>query len=496
MRQTALRRVVVVVAVGAAIGAGATPVHATLIPFGTVLIAGSQWAGADASLGDLNVYSNGTQLHDLAGTFGLEYECTELAQRWAHYKFGEPATWPISNAADMWRAGPTLPVPLFQNPNGGARPPQYGDIMVFAATATNPTGHVSVVSSVTATSVTSVQENFSVNGTLTGQWTQSMSGTTVASLGGLAVLGWLRPGTPAPAAAARPFATSSAPSTAVTPDGSTQTVFWKGADNHLTEAWYTGGSWHGPADFTYLGTMVSSPSVAISRDGSTQTVFWQGVNGHLFEAWYTGTWHGPADLTATWGGVGALSSAPSVVIAADGSQMVFWRGVDNRLWEAWYSGTWYGPIDLVGFGTLASAPSVDVTPDGGTQLAFWKGSNGLLTEAWYTGQWNGPLQFGAFGAVASAPSVTVTPDGSAQLVFWQTPDNHLREAWFAGSWYGPADLTSAAFRGSSPLASAPTATVTSDGGTQIVFWAGPGGWLYEGWWGAARWNGPIAVHAG
>jgi hypothetical protein len=495
-RHTALRRAVVVVAVGAAIGAGTTPVHATLIPFGTVLIAGSQWAGADASLGDLNVYSNGTQLHDQAGTFGLEYECTELAQRWAHYKFGEPATWPISNAADMWTVGPTLPVPLFQNPNGGARPPQYGDLMVFAATSTNPTGHVSIVSSVTATTVTSVQQNFSVNGTLTGQWTQSMSGTTVASLGGLPVLGWLRPGTPAPPGPAHPLRTSSAPSTAVTPDGSTQTVFWKGADNHLTEAWYAAGSWHGPADFTSFGTMLSSPTVAITKDGATQTVFWQGVNRHLYEAWYTDSWHGPVDWTAAWGGAGPLSSAPSAVTTADGSQMVFWRGLDNRLWEAWYAGgSWHGPADLVSLGTLGSAPTVTVTPDGNTQLVFWRGSNSLLSEAWFTGRWNGPVQFANFGGVVSTPSVTVTPDGLTQLVFWQGTDNHLHEAWFTGAWNGPMDWTNAAFGGASPPASSPSATVTTDGSTQVVFWAGPGGLVYEAWWAAARWNGPVAVEA-
>jgi surface antigen len=495
-RNKLLRRSLVVVAIGAALGAGTAPALAAVIPFGTVLIPGSQWAGADAALGDLNVYSDGTQIRDQQGAFGLQYECTELVQRWAHYKFGEPAIWPISKAADMWTVGPTLPVPLWQNPNGGARPPQHGDILVFAATAGNPTGHVAIVSAVTATTVTVVEQNFTVNGIPTGQWTWSMNGTTVAPLGGDPVVGWLRSGSPPPPGPTRPVLTSS-PSTAVTPDGSTQTVFWKGADSHLWEAWYTRGSWHGPADFTSLGTLLSSPSVAITKAGSIQTVFWQGVNHHLYEAWYTGSWHGPADWTAAWGGLGPLSSAPSTVTTSDGSQMVFWRGPDNRLWEAWYTqGTWHGPIDLQSVGALASAPSVTVTPDGRTQRVFWKGTDGLLTEAWFTGRWNGPLQFGNFGAVASAPSVTVTPDGSTQLVFWQGTDNHLHEAWFARSWNGPVDWTNAAFRGTGPLASAPSATVTTNGSTQIVFWAGPGGLLYEAWWGAARWNGPIEVQAG
>lgn len=490
------RGIVAAVVVGVALGTSTVAVHATTIPFGTVLIPGTQWAGADASLGDLNVYSNGTQSQDTMGMFGLQYECTELAQRWAHFKFGEPATWPVSKAADMWGAGPALPVPLSQHPNGGSSPPQYGDILVYAATSTNPTGHVSVVSSVTATGVTAVQQNLTVNGTLTGQWTQSLNGTTVAALGSDPVIGWLRFGATLPAPAL-PVRASSAPSTAVTPDGSTQTVFWKGTDNHLTEAWYAGGAWHGPIDFTTFGTMVSPPAVAITKDGLTQTVFWQGPNGHLYEAWYSGSWHGPADWTATWGGLGPLTSGPTAVTTNDGSQLVFWRGPDNRLWESWYAGgSWHGPADLVNLGAMASAPAVAVTPDGNTQLVFWKGTNGLLSEAWFTGRWNGPEQFGRYGSLTSAPSVTVTPDGNTQLVFWEGPSGHLYEAWFTGAWNGPADWTAAAFGGASPLVSAPTATVTTDGSTQIVFWQGAGSLMYEAWWAGGRWNGPVAVHGG
>ncbi len=488
---------IAIVTLGAALGSGTVTAHASVIPFGAVLVSGAQWAGADASLGDLNVYSNGNQSQDTSGTFGRQYECTELAQRWAYYKFGEPASWPISRAADMWTVGPSLPVPLAQDPNGGANPPQFGDLLVFAATSTNPTGHVAVVSSVTATSVTAVHQNFTVNGTLTGQWTQSMNGTTVAALGNDPVIGWLRPASAPSQPLMRPVHTSSAPSTAVTPDGSTQTVFWKGSSNQLTEAWYAGGSWHGPADFAQFGTLVSPPSVAITKDGLTQTVFWQAANGHLYEAWYSGAWHGPADLTATWGGVGTMTSAPTAVTTDDGSQMVFWRGSNLHLWEAWYAGgSWHGPIDMANLGVMASAPNVTVTPDGSTQLVFWKASDGNLAEAWYTGRWNGPREFGSFGTVASAPSVTVTPDGNTQLVFWQDANHHLREAWFTGVWNGPADLTAASFGDGSPLVSAPTATVTTDGSTQIVFWEGAGGLMFEAWWAGGRWNGPVAVSAG
>ncbi len=487
--------VVTVVALGATLGSGSVAAHASAVPFGTVLISGAQWAGADAGLGDLNVYSNGNQVQDRMGTFGLQYECTELAQRWAYFKFGEPASWPISRAADMWNAGPGLPNPLAQHPNGGNSAPQYGDILVFAATSSDPTGHVAVVSAVGAGGVTAVHENFTINGTISGQWTQSLNGTTVAPLGSDPVLGWLRPASAVQQPTTRPVHTTSAPSAAVTPDGSTQTVFWKGANNQLTEAWYAGGAWHGPASFPF-GALVSPPSVAITKDGRTQTVFWQAANGHLYEAWYSGSWNGPADLTATWGGIGPLTSAPSVVTTTDGSQLVFWRGTNGHLWEAWYTlGSWHGPADLAQLGAIASAPSAAITPDGATQLVFWRGSNGLLSEAWFSGRWNGPIQFGNLGSVASAPSVSVTPDGRQQLVFWQDTHNHLREAWFTGSWNGPSDWTAAAFGDGSPLASSPTATVTTDGSTQIVFWEGGGGLMFEAWWAGGRWNGPVAVSA-
>jgi hypothetical protein len=487
-RSTLLRRSLLVVAVGAALGAGSTAVHAASIPYGTVLISGAQWAGADAALGDLNVYSNGTQTTDQAGTFGLKYECTELAQRWAHYKFGEPATWPISNTADMWTAGPALPVPLFQNPNGGARPPQYGDILVFAATATNPTGHVGVVSSVTATTVTIVQQNFTVNGTPTGQWTQAMTGTSVASLGGDPVLGWLRPGSPAPPGPAQAPHNVGAPQVAVTPDGSTQLVFWKdSASNQLTEAWYT-GAWNGPMAFPQLGALTSAPGVAVTKDGTTQLVFWDGPGGHLFEAWYTGVWNGPLDITTTYfGGHGILASAPSVTTTNDGTQLVFWRGTDGRLAEAWYSNGWHGPTEPA-LGSLASAPSSTISADGSTQLVFFQATDNHLTEDWFAGgAWHGPMER---GATSSSPSVAVTPDGSTQLVFYRGPGGHLFEDWYTGAWNGPVDFTTTAFGGVGPLTSPPSATVTVDGSTQLVFWQGAGSTLWEAWYAGGHWNGP------
>jgi hypothetical protein len=307
-----------------------------------------------------------------------------------------------------------------------------------------------------------------------------------------------------------------APSATVTPNGSTQLVFWKGAANHLFEGWYAGGFWHGPADLTAsvfggAAPLQSAPSATVSADGSTQLVFWQGAGGHLFEAWYAaGAWHGPLDVTATQlGSAAPLTSSPTVAVTPDGSQqLVYWRGAANHLFEAWYAGgRWNGPLDLTGsvFGgasPLSSAPTATVTRDGSTQVVFWQGPGNHLFEAWYAGgRWNGPVDwttaaFGGAGTLTSAPSVTTTPDGSQQLVYWEGAGQHLFEAWYAGGhWNGPLDLTGSVFGGAGPLTSAPSAIVTPDGSTQLVFWQGPGQTLWEAWY-TGRWNGPLDLSAG
>jgi hypothetical protein len=305
----------------------------------------------------------------------------------------------------------------------------------------------------------------------------------------------------APGPGLSPFAPHNvgAPQVAVTPDGSQQIVFWKDTTtNQLAEAWYALGSWHGPVGFPQLGTLTSTPAVAVTKDGSQQLVFWEGPGGHLFEAWYAlAAWHGPVDITnGSLGGQGILASAPAVVTTKDGSQLVFWRGTDGHLGEAWYSvGGWHGPADFTSLGSLASSPSATITADGSQQLVFFQGTNNLLTEDWYAlGSWHGPM---AFGAISSPPSVTVTPDGSTQLVFSRTAAGHLQESWYTlGSWHGPIDWTNSAFGGNGLLTSSPSATVTVDGSTQIVFWQGAGSTLWEGWYTLGAWHGPVNWSAG
>ena len=307
-----------------------------------------------------------------------------------------------------------------------------------------------------------------------------------------------------------------APSVTVLPDGSQQLVFWRDASNHLLEGWYSGGYWHGPADLTSVlgpsAILQSAPSVAVTPDGSTQTVFWQGPGSHLFEAWWAGArWNGPIDVTAAaLGPSGVLASAPSVAMTPDGStQTVFWEGPGGHLYEAWWAGArWNGPADWTarafrGAAPLVSAPSATVMPDGSQQLVFWQGAAGHLYEAWWAAaRWNGPVDFTASafrGAapLASSPSATVLPDGSQQLVFWTGAGGHLFQAWWAGGrWNGPVDWTGSAFGGAGALTSPPSATVLPDGSQQLVFWQGAGATLWEGWYAGGAWHGPVNFSAG
>jgi hypothetical protein len=166
-------------------------VHAN-VAWGTVLVPGSQWAGAQAAaLGDLNVYSNGDGNQDQVTTFGLSYECVEMAQRFAAVRYGEQRIWPVSYAYQMWAAGPKLTIPFVQHPNGGSDAPQAGDLIVFNAISTDPYGHVAVVADTGPDYVDIVEQNWD-NVNPVGTARLPISGTTMPARNGLPIFGWLR----------------------------------------------------------------------------------------------------------------------------------------------------------------------------------------------------------------------------------------------------------------------------------------------------------------
>ena len=181
-----------------ALAGASTHAAAAAQPFGTVLVSGASWAGQYAQLGDLNVYSNGPTFgySGQSGPYGELYQCTELATRWAAIRYGEPTWWNAGSAAGFWTAGPSMPIPFRQLPNGGPNPPQFGDILVFGPTTSFPSGHVAVVSGTEPGYVDIVEEN----GSWTGTDRLPISGTTMPPRAGSnqPVIGWLRSSTATP----------------------------------------------------------------------------------------------------------------------------------------------------------------------------------------------------------------------------------------------------------------------------------------------------------
>jgi hypothetical protein len=165
---------------------------ANFVPWGTVLVPAAQWTSPDVSaLGDVNVYSNGDGNQDQVNSYGLAYECVELAQRFAAIRYGEQKIWPVSYAYQMWAVAPSLKVPFTQLPNGGSTPPQTGDLMIFDHTGGAPYGHVAVVADTGPGYVDIVEQNWG-NSNPVGSARLPITNTTMPARYGIPIIGWLR----------------------------------------------------------------------------------------------------------------------------------------------------------------------------------------------------------------------------------------------------------------------------------------------------------------
>ena len=170
---------------------GSAPVRAAYVPWGTVLVPGSAWAGPSASMGDLNVYSNGDGNEDQYGRYGLDYECFELAARWATIRFGAVG-WGVGYAYQMYAAGPRLNVPMIQHPNGGDSAPEFGDLLIFDQTSYDVAGHVAVVAGTGPGWVDIVEQNWG-NQAPTGRARLAIDASNyMQPRWGLPIIGWLR----------------------------------------------------------------------------------------------------------------------------------------------------------------------------------------------------------------------------------------------------------------------------------------------------------------
>jgi len=105
---------------------------------------GAGWGAPLTSLNGVTAYGNGGNTDNgCSGTYGILYQCVELAQRYFAQRWGYPPIWRDVEAAVDMRAH--HPEGITFIPNGGAPAPQAGDLLLFNGGAY---GHVAVVKSV------------------------------------------------------------------------------------------------------------------------------------------------------------------------------------------------------------------------------------------------------------------------------------------------------------------------------------------------------------
>jgi hypothetical protein len=494
--------------------------------YGQPLISGCTWATWVTNCQNLTAYGNGSSFNDVGcGTpfgceFGPEFQCTQLATRYAFYAWGEPAQWGGA-AYQMWVAGPTLPIPLEQFANGAGAPPMQGDLMIFApgwlGNYWDGSGHVAIVRDVGPGYVDVVEQNATSSGTDRFP----LNGSKVTANGYTPITGWLRETeqTPVELAASN---VAGAPQS-VSDQSGNMDVMWRGAtDSKLYDLAYRNQSWQTASAVNGVTNVASTLAVVSPTPGQVDA-FWEDPLGNLWQVQsQTGffgaeTWSTPLQLNV---GPMALGSAPAAVSQAPGQLEVFWKAADNTLWSETYNGAWSAPVPLnsgavagnpdavatsngtialvwrdtagnlwtdlgasfgwfgaheVGTGGLASDPTV-VAAGPGTVDAIWRTGSGSVWAAGVT-QAGGPAQVEVDSAVSMGQPAAAGTAASAVTVVMQRANGSLAAAIYNPSygWVGPQQLNRV-------LATSQLSAVSWYGNAVAAFWQGTGGSL---WWSAA-----------
>jgi hypothetical protein len=499
--------------------------------YGQPLISGCTWATWVTNCGNLTAYGNGSGFNNVGCgppngcAFGPEFQCEELADRYAYYAWGEPANWypygANGGAHTMWQAAPNLPIPLAQYPNGSGTPPMQGDLMIFGpgwlGNYWDGSGHVAIVRDVGPGYVDVVEQNATSSGTDRFP----LNGSHVTANGYTPITGWLRETeqTPVELAASN---VAGAPQSVSDQSGNID-VMWRGAtDSKLYDLAYRNQSWQ-TASAVYGVTNVASTLAVVSPTPGQVDAFWEDSLGNLWQVQsQTGffgaeTWLAPQELNV---GAHALGSAPTAVSQAPGQLEVFWKATDNTLWSETYNGAWSAPVPLnsgpvagnpdavatsngtialvwrdtagnlwtdlgasfgwfgaheVGTGGLASDPTV-VAAGPGTVDAIWRTGSGSVWAAGVT-QAGGPAQVEVDSAVSMGQPAAAGTAASAVTVVMQRANGSLAAAIYNPSygWVGPQQLNRV-------LATSQLSAVSWYGNAVAAFWQGTGGSL---WWSAA-----------
>jgi hypothetical protein len=396
--------------------------------YGAPLISGCTWATWVTNCSNLTAYGNGSGFGNVGCgppngcEFGPEFQCEELAIRYAYYAWGEPKNWysygATGGANTMWQAGPNLPIPLAQFANGAGTPPMQGDLMIFApgwlGSYWDGAGHVAVVRDVGPGYVDIVEENATASGTDRFP----LSGSRVTPNGYTPLIGWLRETEQTPVELS-PSNVAGTPQSVSDQQGNMD-VIWRGADSELHDLAYRNESWQAqPAATITPATAASNPAVVSPSPGQVDA-FWEDTAGDLWQVQsQTGfygaeTWLPPQELQV---GKLAIGSAPTAVSQGPGQLELIWKATDNTLWTQSYNGTWSSPQPL-NSGVATGNPDA-VAGAGGSVDVVWRDPSGnLWTDIGMPYGWLGAQTLG-LGGLASDPTAVVAGPSTVDAV-WRT----------------------------------------------------------------------------
>jgi hypothetical protein len=391
--------------------------------YGQPLISGCTWATWVTNCQNLTAYGNGSSFDDVGcGTpfgceFGPEFQCTELAMRYAFYAWGEPAQWGGA-AYQLWGAGPALPIPLEQFANGAGAPPMQGDLMIFGpgwlGSYWDGSGHVAIVRDVGPGYVDVVEQNATSSGTDRFP----LNGSLVTANGYTPIIGWLRETEQAPVE----LTSSSVAGTpqSVSDQPGNMDVVWRGTDARLHEIAYRSAAWRPQSLAAISPADVASDPAVVSPSPGQVDAFWEDGSGNLWQVQsqtgYFGaeTWLAPQELQV---GALALGSAPTAVSQGPGEMEVVWKAASGQLWVNTYTGVWSAATPLNSGAIQGNADAVATS--NGTVGVVWRDAGGnLWSDLGDAYGWLGAHEIGT-GGLASDPTVVTSGPATVDAV-WRT----------------------------------------------------------------------------
>jgi hypothetical protein len=218
----------------------------------------------------------------------------------------------------------------------------------------------------------------------------------------------------------------------------TDSVVYRGTDNHIYELYLSAGSWRSADLSTLAGAPEASGDPAgYVRSDKINSVVYRGKNNHIYELYLgAGKWIS-TDLSGAIGAP-AASGDPAGYVRSDKINSIVYRGENTHIYELYLQpGTWIC-ADLSG---SIGAPSASGNPAGyvrsdKTNSIVYRGTNNRIYELYSGGDaWHfRDLSAAGVPAASGNPIGYVYSNGRAHSVVYRGENNHICELALRGTW--------------------------------------------------------------